>query len=215
MNYSRFEHVDSDEDEPDTAAAAANERRKLEAAADAIPPLLREALGKMHIAADRGDAEGATHARNSLAQMIRELPDSERPKVMSAIQSVIVGTKAQAAAAAAAAATCTTKVPAGAAKQEQEKAPVHKQAPMMPKQTPTSKAQPEAAISASGDVEITGAGSIEDAREQLSQSLRELETAQKALCELEPGNTVRAQGFQPAPTAPPPAHHSYHRGLHY
>ena len=119
MNYSRFEHVDSDEDEPDAAASAASERRKLEAAADAIPPPLREALGKMHIAADRGDSDAATHARNSLAQMIRELPDSERPTVMSAIQRVIVGTRPSGVRAqAAAAAASNPKVPAGEAKQE-------------------------------------------------------------------------------------------------
>ena len=176
MNYSRFEHVGCDEDEPDTAAAAAaNERRKLEAAADAIPAPLREALGKMHIAADRGHAEAAAHARNSLAQMIRELPDSERPNIMAAIQRVILGTRpCGVRAPTAAAAASGTQVSAG--KATQKKAPV--------------RPSPEAAISQSGDVEFTGAGSLEDAREQLSHSLHELETAQKALAALEPSDTV-------------------------
>ena len=189
-NYSRFEHIDSDEDEPDNAAS---ERRKLEAAADAIPPVLREALAKLQIATDTGDDDGAKHARNSMAQMIRELPNLERPKVMEAIQRVVVGTGS---ARAQAAATSSTKVPAmpkpAPAKPKQAPA-TQKQAPTMPKPALATPKQPEAAISPDGDVEIAGVGSKEDAREQLSQSLRELEAAQKMLAALEPSDTVCVQ----------------------
>ena len=68
-----------------------------------------------------------------------------------------------------------------------------KPVPAVPKQAP------EASISASGDVEITGAGSVEDARDRLSHSLRELEAAQQALSALQPSDTVRTQASNPCP----------------
>ena len=181
MNYSKFDHIDSEDDEPDAATAAANERRQLQVAADVIPGPLRMALGKMHIALDRGDEEEATAHRNSMGQLIMKLPESDRPKVMAAIQSVVVGgAKAQAAANAKQETASVVQKPAPAT---QKPAPAtQKPAPATQKPAPAKQAQ--APVDAGGTDSLEGA--LETAREQLPRALSELEAAQKELAALDP-----------------------------
>lgn len=164
MNYARFDHVNSDEDAPD------NDRFRLEAAADVIPPPLREALGKMHIALEYGDDAAAMHARNSMGQMIRALSEVDRPKVMAAIQRVVVGTSSSNAQ--------ITKNEKAMPKQQEKATAMPKPAPAVPEQA----------------VEASRNDSAEGARRELSRAVGELEAAQKELSALDPSNTVRAQG---------------------
>ena len=207
MNYSRFDHVDSDEEEPDTAAAAAGERRKLEAAADSIPGPLRMALGRMHIALDRGDEAAATDARNSMGVLINQLPESERPKVMAAIQSVVVG--------GAKVRPSGARLDASSRSVAKEEKAIQKPSPAVQKPTPAVQ-KPTPAVQAlaptvqalaptvqkPAPVEDAGTSSREEARDELTRAASTLEAAQKELQALDPSDTVCA----PVPTYAPWPH---------
>ena len=174
MDYSRFNDIGCDDE-----LQPADERRQLESAADAIPGQLREALGKLQIATDCGDEAGAMHANHALAQMIKSLSDAERPKVMAAIQQVVVRTGR--AKASAAAATYIEKVRAS-----KEKAPAKSGNVLAEGEAAPVKQAQAAALE-----EVAGGASPSDAQDQLSRALSELEDMQKQLAALDPRDTAR------------------------
>ena len=99
MNYSRFDRIvdsdDEEDEEPDSAEAQAKERRRLLEKADIIPGPLKNALAKLKISLETNDEDGAEHCKREMGKMIRDLPEAERPAVMSAIQQVVMHTAQQ------------------------------------------------------------------------------------------------------------------------